>query len=74
MRAARALLGWSAVDLAERSKVGVTTIRRTEVVDGPVRMITANIEAIVRAINAGGVDLIDPNGGGDGVRMREPSE
>lgn len=71
MRAARALLGWSAVDLAEQSKVGVTTIRRTEVVDGPVRMIQGNIDAITRALNAAGVDFIDSNGGGDGVRMRE---
>lgn len=70
MRAARALLGWSAQELADKSKVGVTTIRRTEVVDGPVRMIAGNVDAILRAFDAAGVALIEPNGGGDGVRMK----
>jgi len=74
MRAARALLGWSAQDLAAHSKVGVTTIRRTEVVNGPVRMIAGNVDAILRAFEAAGVELIDPNGGGDGVRMRRPQD
>ena len=74
MRAARALLGWSAQELAIHSKVGVTTIRRTEVVDGPVRMIAVNVDAILRAFDTAGVELIDPNGGGDGVRMRRAQE
>ena len=34
LRAARALLRWSALDLALASKVGVATIRRVEVFDG----------------------------------------
>jgi transcriptional regulator with XRE-family HTH domain len=74
IRAARALLGWSAQELAAHSKVGVTTIRRTEVVNGPVRMIAGNVDAILRAFEAAGVELIDPNGGGDGVRMRRPQD
>jgi transcriptional regulator with XRE-family HTH domain len=69
LRAARALLGWSAQDLADRSKVGVSTIRRTEVDDGPVRMIQATTDAIIRALEAGGVQLIAENGGGAGVRL-----
>ncbi len=71
MRAARALLGWSAQELADTSKVGVTTIRRTEVVDGPVRMIQGNVDAILRAFDAAGVEMILENGGGVGVRMKE---
>ena len=74
MRAARALLGWSAQELADHSKVGVTTIRRTEVVHGPVRMIAGNVDAILRAFDAVGIEFIDPNGGGDGVRMRHPQD
>ena len=74
MRAARALLGWSAQELADHSKVGVTTIRRTEVVHGPVRMIAGNVDAILRAFAGAGVEFIDPNGGGDGVRMRHRQE
>lgn len=72
IRAARALLGWSAQDLADRSKVGISTIRRTELDDGPVRMIAANVDAIVRTFEAAGVQIIPENGGGVGVRMRKP--
>ena len=72
MRAARALLRWSAQDLAARSKVGISTIRRTELVDGSVRMIPGNVEAVVRAFLAAGVEMIPENGGGLGVRLRSP--
>jgi len=74
IRAARALLGWSAQNLADRSKVGISTIRRTELLDGPVRMIPGNVDAIARAFDAAGVDLIPENGGGAGVRMRKPGD
>ena len=72
IRAARALLGWSAQDLADRCKVGVSTIRRTELEDGTVRMIAGNVDAVLRAFDAAGVQFIEQNGGGDGVRMKEP--
>ncbi len=71
MRAARALLGWSAAKLAEMSKVGVATIRRVEPVDGPVSMIPSTAEAVRRALENGGVEFIPENGGGAGVRMRD---
>ena len=34
IRAARALLGWSGTDLADRSGVGITTLRRYELQKG----------------------------------------
>ena len=34
IKAARALLGWSGKDLAEKSGVGITTLRRYELQDG----------------------------------------
>lgn len=74
MRAARALLRWSAQDLAARSKVGISTIRRTELVDGSVRMIPGNVEAVVRAFLAAGVEMIPENGGGLGVRLSKPGD
>ena len=49
MRAARALLRWSALDLATASKVGVATIRRVEVVDGEIPVTLANEAALRRA-------------------------
>lgn len=73
LRAARALLRWSALDLAGAAKVGVATIRRAELVDGEVQMTSANEAALRRALENAGVDFIDDNGGGAGVRLRKPS-
>ncbi|MGY4472309.1 transcriptional regulator with XRE-family HTH domain [Bradyrhizobium sp. LB9.1b] len=70
LRAARALLRWSALDLAKASKVGVATVRRVEVMDGEIPVTAANKEALRRALEAGGVEFIDENGGGPGVRLR----
>ena len=72
MRAARALLRWSALDLAKASKVGVATIRRVEVVDGEISVTLANEAALRQALEAAGVEFIDDNGGGPGVRLRKP--
>src|SRR6202022_1664433 len=72
MRAARALLRWSAVDLATASKVGVATIRRAEVVKGEIPVNLANEAALRRALEAAGIEFIEDNGGGEGVRFRKP--
>jgi hypothetical protein len=69
VRAARALLRWNALDLASASKVGVATIRRAEVVDGEIPVTLANEAALRRALEAAGVEFIDENGGGPGVRL-----
>ena len=74
IRAARALLRWSAVDLAEASSVAANTIRRAEVADGPTTLTAANDLAIRRALEEAGVDFIEKNGGGAGVRLRRASE
>jgi transcriptional regulator with XRE-family HTH domain len=72
LRAARALLGMSAVDLAAKSKVGLATIRRAEAIDGEVRMIAVTEDALRRALEGAGIEFIEQNGGGEGVRLREP--
>ena len=72
MRAARALLRWSALDLAVASKVGVATIRRVEVVEGEIPVTAANEESLRRAFEAAGIEFIEENGTGDGVRFRKP--
>ena len=71
IRAARALLRWSAEDLARESAVGVTTIRRAELTEIQTSMTTANDLAVRRALEAAGVEFIDENGGGPGVRLRK---
>ena len=73
LRAGRALIRWSAVDLARACSVGVTTIRRAELTDRQTSMTAANDLAVRRALEAAGVEFIDENGGGPGVRLRGPS-
>ena len=72
MRAARTLLRWTALDLAKASKVGVATIRRAEVVDGDIPVTLPNEAAIRRALENAGIEFIENNGGGEGVRFRKP--
>lgn len=64
---------WSAEELAKRAKLGRITITRAEGVDGKPSLTEANQEAIRRALEAGGVDFLPPEGGaGPGVRLRVP--
>jgi hypothetical protein len=72
IRAARSLIRWRAEDLAKASAVGVATIRRAELTDGSTALTAANDQAIRRAFDAAGVEFIDENGGGPGVRLRKP--
>ncbi len=74
LRAARALLDWRAETLADAALVGINTIRRAEADDGAVRMTAANANAVQRALEAAGVEFIAENGGGAGVRMKEPTQ
>jgi transcriptional regulator with XRE-family HTH domain len=72
IRAARSLIRWSAEDLAARSSLSVATIRRAELTDAETSMTAANDLAVRRALEAAGVEFIDEDGGGAGVRLREP--
>jgi transcriptional regulator with XRE-family HTH domain len=71
IRAARGLLRWSAEDLARRSLLSVATIRRAELTEDETSMTAANDLAVRRALEAAGVEFIDDNGGGPGVRLRQ---
>jgi len=72
IRAGRALLRWSADDLATEASLGVNTIRRAEVAEEEISLTAANDLAIRRALEAAGVEFIDENGGGPGVRLKKP--
>ena len=72
IRAARAFLRWRAEDLARESAVGVATIRRAELADNETSMTAPNDLSVRRAFEAAGVEFIDGNGGGPGVRLRSP--
>jgi hypothetical protein len=71
IRAARALLRWRAQDLARASAVGVATIRRAELAEEETSMTAPNDIAVRRALESAGVEFIDENGGGPGVRLRK---
>ena len=73
MRAARAMLRWSALDLAHASKVGVATIRRVEVIEGEIPVTAANEAAIRQAFESAGIEFIEENGTGEGLHFRKPS-
>ena len=68
-RAARGLLGWNQADLAEAALIGIVTVRQFETGAHEPRRLT--LHAIRRAFEAAGVEFIDENGGGPGVRLRK---
>jgi hypothetical protein len=68
--AARALIRWSAQQLADASAVGVTTIRRAELTASETKLTRVNDQAIRRTLEAAGVEFMDAEGGGPGVRLR----
>src|ERR1700716_3424394 len=71
IRAGRALLKWNAIDLAEAAALGVNTVRRAETAEENPSITAANDLALRRALEAAGVEFIDENGGGPGVRLRK---
>ncbi|HSZ96237.1 MAG TPA: transcriptional regulator [Bradyrhizobium sp.] len=72
IRAARALIRWSAEDLARESALGVATIRRAELRDNETKLTAANDLAIRRALEAAGVEFIDGSEKeGPGVRLKK---
>ena len=73
IRAARALIRWSAKELALAAGVGVATISRAEVEAGKTTLTAANLKAIRSALEAAGIEFLPQNGGGVGVRFRSPT-
>ena len=74
IRAARALIRWTADQLAAASFLSVATVRRAELKESETVLTAANDSAIRRALEAAGVEFIDANGGGPGVRLRKPPQ
>ena len=76
MRAARALLGIDQKELARLSGISLPTIQRMEASDGNVRGVVDSLTKVVEALQTAGVELIGDNarsdGGGRGVRLRQP--
>jgi predicted transcriptional regulator len=73
IRAARALLRWEQRDLATASSVSLPTIKRLESKPGIMAAHMSTVTALRKALETAGVDFIDENGGGPGVRLRKRS-
>jgi hypothetical protein len=71
IRAARALLRWEQRDLSSASSVSLPTIKRLESRPGPLGAHGSTVAALRKAIESAGVEFIDENGGGAGVRLRK---
>jgi transcriptional regulator with XRE-family HTH domain len=71
IKAARALLGWSQADLAEKSKVSEPTIARLESVEGELGGREVTAQKIQEALEAAGIVFLESNGGGPGVRLKK---
>ena len=68
-RAARALIGWSQQELAVQAGVGIMTVHQLEKDGSQPRRAT--LEVVQRALETAGVEFIEENGGGAGVRWRK---
>lgn len=58
IRAGRALLGWSAADLAKASGVSASSITRAETAEGQVPLKADILVLLIRALRRGGVDFV----------------
>lgn len=67
-RAARGLRGWTQQQLAIAAGVGLVTVRQFEA--GATQPRRSTIVVMRAALEAAGVQFIEGNGGGPGVRLR----
>jgi hypothetical protein len=51
--------------------LGLSTIKRAELAYDETSLTVANDSAVRRALEGAGVEFIDENGGGPGVRLRK---
>jgi transcriptional regulator with XRE-family HTH domain len=72
IKAARSLLGWKQMDLAEAAGVGLATIQRIEKGDGPASGNYTTVVKIQAALEKAGIEFTDGDGGGIGVRLKRP--
>lgn len=70
VKAARALLGWNSVQLADAAGVGKATIWRLESADGPLGGEPATVAKIIGALEAAGVEFLDDDK--PGVQLVRP--
>jgi predicted transcriptional regulator len=70
IRAARALLGWSQQQLADKAIVSLNAVTRLE--KGKVDSRVSTIAAIEKTLSETGVEFLPAGERGEGVRMKSP--
>ncbi len=75
IRGGRALLRWSARQLADDSGVSWATVQRMEAADGVPPGRSTSLEQVQRTLERAGIVFIDAEEGvgGPGVRLKEDS-
>ena len=73
IKAARALLNWSQEQLAHAAGISIPTIKRLEAQDGQLGGREETAMRILGSMRAAGIEFIDENGGGLGVRLKKPT-
>ena len=71
IRAARALINWSALDLAKKSNVGVATIRRMELAKSVPSSNAQTLELVRKTLELQGVEFIGSPDDRPGVRLNK---
>jgi predicted transcriptional regulator len=66
------LLGWSQSDLARHSGISEPTIARLEAAEGQLGGRGETVRKIRAALETSGIEFIEENGTGEGVRFRKP--
>jgi predicted transcriptional regulator len=70
IRAARALLGWSQQQLADRAIVSLNALARLE--KGAVDSRISTVLAVQKALTKAGVEFLTADQKGEGVRLKSP--
>ena len=70
IRAARALLGWSQQELADKAIVSLNALVRLE--NGKVDSRMSTMQAIETALGKAGVEFLSADQKGEGVRLLDP--
>lgn len=73
IRSARAILRWSAANLAEHSGVSLPTIQRLESSEGVPNGRSSTLVQLQRTLEAAGIEFIGTPDDGPGIRYRPPS-
>jgi transcriptional regulator with XRE-family HTH domain len=68
VKMARAAVGWGVRDLAKKAGVTANTVTRIE---NGADAKQSTMDRLQQALEAAGVEFIDENGGGPGVRLRK---